>query len=82
MTDENIKSIDITPTWISLVDVLVEVAGHAKTDEARTFARDELRRMARLADRFAAGETAYHSPDGHNAGRGSVEQGNDPSPVG
>lgn len=46
------ETIDITPSWRAVVDILVEVAAHAETKKARDEARDELRRMAELADKY------------------------------
>lgn len=46
------ETIDLTPTWRSVVDILVEVAAHGETKKARDEAREELRRMATLADKY------------------------------
>jgi len=49
-----IQHIDITPTWRSVVGILIEVAANGETSRARLEARNELGRMADLADGYAA----------------------------
>lgn len=48
------ETIDITPSWRNVVDILVEVAAHGETKQARDEAREELRRMSLLADKYVA----------------------------
>ena len=48
------ETIDLTPSWRAVVDILVEVAAHGETKQARNDARDELRRMAELADKHVS----------------------------
>lgn len=43
-------TIDITPTWQSLVPVLVELSCNGTTAEARSQAMAELMRLARAVD--------------------------------
>lgn len=46
--------IDCTPTWRSVVRLLVEVAANATTAESRNLAMRELDRMAAIADIYVA----------------------------
>lgn len=46
------RTIDITPTWSDILPALLAIIANATTYEARKAAEDELRRMARLADKF------------------------------
>ncbi len=48
--EEMLDSIDLTPTWISALPVLVEVAANGSTREGREAAWGELRRLARIVD--------------------------------
>lgn len=48
------QTIDMTPSWASLVPLLVELAANATTSEARKTGFSELLRMARLADTYVA----------------------------
>lgn len=58
MDDNKLKvkvgSIDLTPTWESILPVLLEVHNSAETSTARQAAFNELRRMAQIADLFVA----------------------------
>lgn len=47
------KTINVTPTWQGLVPVFVALIENG-APEGRKFAVDELRRMARIADRAVA----------------------------
>ena len=53
-----VKYIDLTPTWRSVVDILVEVAANGESLKARSEARAELRRMALIADKAVAAQKA------------------------
>lgn len=44
------ETIDITPTWEGILPVLLTLAIEGDTGTARETARQELRRMAKLAD--------------------------------
>jgi hypothetical protein len=44
------RTVNVTPTWTGLLPLLLEVAMNAETVEARRTAREELQRMARIAD--------------------------------
>lgn len=48
------KYIDCTPTWRSVVRLLVEIAANATTAESRNLAMRELDRMAAIADMHVA----------------------------
>ncbi len=48
--EKGTRTIDITPTWESLVRALIELAHTGESYESRQMAKGELRRMARLAD--------------------------------
>lgn len=52
------ETIDLTPSWRSIVDVLIHLAAHGETKEARAYAAEELRRMAVIADKYVAMEKA------------------------
>lgn len=45
------KILDITPSWISLLDALVDLT-QSRNTEARKVAYEELRRMAKAADLY------------------------------
>jgi hypothetical protein len=47
-------TIDITPTWRAIVDILIEVVANGESLKARAEARKELHRMAEIADRAVA----------------------------
>jgi hypothetical protein len=51
---EQPKTIQLEPTWLGLLPVLLELAHNAVTDESRQTAREELRRMAKAADAYNA----------------------------
>ena len=54
MNDQTvIKTIDVTPTWESIVEVLMLALTNG-TENGREIAREELRRMAKIADKFVA----------------------------
>jgi hypothetical protein len=44
------ETVNITPTWTAMLPVLLVLALEGDTGEARETARQELRRMAKLAD--------------------------------
>jgi hypothetical protein len=44
------ETVNITPTWEGILPVLLTLAIEGDTGEARETARQELRRMAKLAD--------------------------------
>ena len=46
--------IDVTPTWLAVLPVLVEIAANAKTPGARRDAMEQLERMASAADHAVA----------------------------
>ena len=48
------NTIDMTPTWESLVPVLAHIVRHAKTNGARDDIMKELKNMAQAADRWNA----------------------------
>lgn len=48
------KTIDVTPTWESLVPVLAHIVRHAKTNGAVDDIMKELKKMAQAADRWNA----------------------------
>jgi len=54
-----IATIDVTPTWAGLLPTLLAVHENAMTVDAKRTAFAELRRMAELADAYAA----EHSPE-------------------
>lgn len=43
-------TVDMTPTWVALLPVLIEVSMNGATAQGRTDAAKELARMAKLAD--------------------------------
>lgn len=49
-----VAAVDITPTWAGILPALLAVIENGETFEARNLALAELRRMAELADRYAA----------------------------
>lgn len=57
--------VDLTPTWSAVVGILIEVAAHGETKKARDEARDELIKMARIADGYA--ELSIKSEDRRTA---------------
>lgn len=57
----DLKTIDMTPTWLGVLPGLLAAVANGETVEARRMAEQELRRMASLADRYV--ETmATHVP--------------------
>jgi hypothetical protein len=52
--DARVTTVDITPTWRSLMPVLVEVAVRGTSFEGRKAAMDELLRLADVVDRMNA----------------------------
>jgi hypothetical protein len=48
------KTIDLTPTWASLVPVLVQILQHSESESSKRDIADELTKMARAADRWNA----------------------------
>ena len=48
------KTINVTPTWESLVPVLAHIVRHAKTNGAVDDIMKELKNMAQAADRWNA----------------------------
>lgn len=54
MTTDNIKTIDITPTWEQILPALLAVLTEGTTREGREHATQELVRMAKAADAYAA----------------------------
>ena len=48
------KTIDLTPTWESLVPVLLHIAQHSESVTARQDILTELTNMARAADKWNA----------------------------
>lgn len=50
---EGIKTTDVTPTWSGLVEVLMHaLESPTLPEENRSIARAEIRRMAKVADRY------------------------------
>jgi hypothetical protein len=47
------RYVDATPQWSGLVHALAYLVTEGTTDRARTMAREELARMAALADAYA-----------------------------
>lgn len=45
--------IDVTPTWEGILPLILEILRNG-TDEAQDNAREELQRMARVADQYIA----------------------------
>ena len=48
------KTIDLTPTWASLVPVLMHIAKHSDSPSGLRDVTDELTKMARAADLWNA----------------------------
>ena len=48
------KTLNVTPTWESLVPVLAHIVRHAKTNGAVDDIMKELKNMAKAADRWNA----------------------------
>ena len=48
------KTVNVTPTWESLVPVLAHIGRHAKTNGAVDDIMKELKNMAKAADRWNA----------------------------
>lgn len=48
------KTINLTPTWESLVPILAHIVRHAKTNRAVDDSMKELQKMAQAADRWNA----------------------------
>lgn len=48
------QTIDLTPTWESLVPVLLHIAQHSESVKARKDIAEELVRMAQAADKWNA----------------------------
>jgi hypothetical protein len=48
------KTIDITPTWASLVPALIHILQHSESESSKHDIADELTKMARAADRWNA----------------------------
>lgn len=51
---ENVETIDMTPTWESLVLTLARLYVDGNTFESRKIAEEELRKMAKMADILVA----------------------------
>ena len=51
-----IETIDLTPTWESLALQIAELATNATTFESQKIGKEELQRMARLADKWVEHE--------------------------
>jgi len=47
---EKAASVQIAPSWLGLLPLLLEVASKAEASDARKFAYEELQRMAKAAD--------------------------------
>jgi hypothetical protein len=58
LRDSQRTTVDITPTWRSLMPALVEVAARGRTAEGRKTAMDELLRLADVVDRMCANAKA------------------------
>ena len=43
-------TIDLTPTWVGLLNYMIELSQNATTAEARKIAKEELLHMAQVAD--------------------------------
>lgn len=54
LTGNDMKSIDLTPTWLAILPALLAVIANGDTVEARKAAEGELLRMAGLADALVA----------------------------
>lgn len=52
-TKTKIGTIDLTPTWRAILPVLIEGLIHG-TEAGRSIAREELTRMADIADKYVA----------------------------
>jgi hypothetical protein len=48
------KTIDMTPTWASLVPALIHILQHSESESSKHDIADELTKMARAADRWNA----------------------------
>lgn len=51
---EEVRTIDLTPTWLGILPGLLDVVSNGTTVEARKLAETELRNMAGLADAHVA----------------------------
>ena len=49
---ETMKTIDVTPTWESLVPVLMHILRYSESVTARKDIQEELTKMAQAADRW------------------------------
>jgi len=47
-----LNNVDLTPTWVDVLPLLIWAAG-STDEEVKCYAKDELMRMANLADRAA-----------------------------
>jgi hypothetical protein len=57
MTASNVReTIDITPTWQGILPAILMVLDNG-SDAGKNIARDELKRMATLADRYVASQS-------------------------
>lgn len=46
------QTIDLTPTWLQVLPILLEVFKHGESTEGRKTAMTELRRIAEIADEY------------------------------
>ncbi len=49
---KNPKTIDITPTWLGLAPVIIDIVKNSPTPESTKIAEEELLKMARVADKY------------------------------
>ena len=55
-------TVDITPTWRSLMPWLIEIAANGESAEGRAAAMDELLKLADIVDRLRNGEVVKIVP--------------------
>lgn len=53
-TQNEIETIDATPTWSAILPLLLEIHANAANPAGRRAAAEELQRMAQLADRYVS----------------------------
>ena len=56
------KTIDITPTWLGLAPVMIDIIKNSPTPESTKIAEEELLKMARVADKYI--EISSYNKDG------------------
>lgn len=59
--EDNVEYIDMTPTWEGILPILLDRVVHGNFN-AKDLASTELRRMARLADKYVASQNQFNNP--------------------